>query len=111
MVLALAICLFVSLSPAFGACGGGGGDVVGVWIDEAGLVEFQFTADGTLIVKYPGQKVTATYSAEDGKLSIEASGTNGAVLTSMLQGIEYKVDGDELTLTSPSGQKQTLHKK
>lgn len=111
MVLALAACLALSLSLALGACEKKGGNIVGAWIDEAGLVEFQFTADGTLIVNYPGTRLTATYSVDHGELSIEASGPNAAVLSSMLQGIDYTVDGDELALTSSGGKKQTLHRK
>lgn len=66
-------------------------------------MEFTFTSDGTLVIDLGGQKVDATYSTEGGKLSL-----GGAAATFFPEKIDYKIDGDNLTLTSPEGEKQEL---
>jgi len=111
IVLALAVCLALALSLLLGACDEQGGDVVGIWVDEPGLTQFQFKAHGTLIVQYPGQEFAVTYTATNGRLSIQAAEPEGAAPGSLFQGIEYAVNGNELTLTNSDGQTQILHKK
>ena len=110
-VITLAACLALSLAALLGACDKQGGDIAGTWVDEAGVMEFQFAADGTLTVKYPGQKLTAAYAVANGRLSIDAKGPNGSALSAMFDDIEYTVDGDKLTLTNSAGETQTLSRK
>lgn len=104
MVLVVAFCLISAPALALGACGGGG-DIVGNWSDGAGM-EFRFASDGALVIDIGGQKVEATYTTEDGKLTL------GGVAAAALPGdIKYKVDGDKLILTSPDAEEQTLTRK
>jgi hypothetical protein len=107
-VCVLAVCVALSLSLALGACEKKGGDIVGTWTDEAGSTHFQFKADGTLLVEYPGNSFAATYTAKDGKLSVRATGPGGAALGAMFRDVEYAVDGDQLSLTNSAGETQTL---
>jgi hypothetical protein len=102
LLLALAICLVSVLALMLGACGGDGDDIVGTWSDGAGM-KFTFASDGALAIDLGGQKLDATYSIEDGKLAL-----GGAAAAFFPAAIDYKVNGDKLTLTSPEGEKQEL---
>ncbi len=88
LVLAVAAGLLMSLSLALGACARDEGTIVGTWVDEAGGMQFQFRTDGTLVVEYLGGRFIAAYAAEDGRLSVQAVGPQGATLRAMLQDIE-----------------------
>jgi hypothetical protein len=103
MLLVATVCLLSALALTLGACGGGSGsDIVGTWSDGSGM-KFTFASDGSLAIDLAGQKMNATYSIEDGKLAL-----GGAAATFFPEAIDYKIDGDKLTLTSPEGEKQEL---
>ena len=103
IVLVVVLCLASSLALVLAACGGG--SIVGVWTDKAGM-EFEFAADGGLSIRLAGQVAKTTYSVSDGKLRIE-----GADAAELPPEFDYKVDGDELILTSPDGEEEILYRK
>jgi hypothetical protein len=104
--LALAICLLIVLAIVVAGCGGDEGDdaLIGVWTDPSGVMEIEFTSDGTLIMRAMDQEEQATYTAEDGKLSSPDPETGE------VSEVEYKIDGDTLLL-GPDGEEGTLIRK
>jgi hypothetical protein len=74
-------------------------------------MQFQFRADGTMVVEYPGNRFVVVYSAEDGRLSIQPAGPQGALLSAMFRDVDNEVDGDKLYLTNAEGETQTLVKR
>ncbi len=96
MVLIVVGALLLVVALAFAACGGGGnGDdaLIGVWTDEQGLMEYEFTSDGALVVRFMGEEDQTTYSAEDGRLMFPDPDTGDQ------SEIQYRVEGDKLIMT------------
>jgi len=108
-VLIVMVCALIVLPVALGACGGsgGGGDeqaILGVWTDSQQAMEYEFKADGVMLIKFMGEEVETKYELKDGKLSVtdpEAGETTA---------VEYKLEGDSLTLTF-EGETETLTRK
>lgn len=95
MVPVVAICLFLVLPLALGACGGGDGDkaIVGVWTDEAGMMDYEFTSDGKLVIVFMGEEEETSYSAKDGTLFFPDPDTGEEAQ------IDYRVEGDRLIMS------------
>lgn len=104
--LAVAICCLVVLSLVFAGCGDGEGDdeLIGVWTDSTGVMELEFKADGTLLMRAMDQEEQGTYAAEDGMLSSPDPETGE------VSQVEYKIEDDHLIL-GPDGQEGTLIRK
>jgi hypothetical protein len=106
IVLMVAVCMVLALSFALAGCGGGEGDdaLVGVWTDPAGVVEFEFQSDGTMIMRAMGEEEQTTYTAKDGKLSAVDLETGEP------SEVDYTIDGDTLILGA-DGEEGTLVRK
>jgi len=92
-VLVLGVLLAVS------ACGGGGGSIVGKWVDADGY-EFEFTADGKF-VSDDTEGLNMTYVVEGNELTFNSDFGGGVVM-------EYALDGDTLEINDPeTGEYQT----
>ncbi len=95
LVLLIAVCLTAVLPLALGACGGGDGDeaIVGVWTDELGMMDYEFTSDGRLLVTFTGETEEISYIAKDGRLSFVDPETGEE------QAIDFRVEADTLLMT------------
>lgn len=105
-IVVLAVCLALALPLVSAGCGGGKGDdpLVGNWADKDGLVEYEFTSDGTMLLRFMGQEEQTTYTTKDGKISVLDQDTGEQ------HEVEYTVDGDTLTLNL-DGEEQTVYRK
>jgi len=71
LVLAVLVAVLAILSVGLAACGDESAvdeAIVGVWTDEAGLMDYEFRSDGVLVVTFMGEADETTYSTSDGKL-------------------------------------------
>lgn len=105
-VLATVVCLLVLVSLAFAGCGGGEEDdgLIGVWTDQEGFLEYEFTSDGTLVLRFMGEEEQVPYTVEGGKLIVDDPETGEPAEA------EYTVEGDTLTIVA-DGEKETLVRK
>jgi hypothetical protein len=106
IVSTLVLCLLFVFGLALPSCGDEttDDDLVGVWADPTGAIEFEFKSDGTLVVTIMGEQEQTTYTAEDGKVSVIDLETGES------SEVDYKVDGDTLTLGA-DGEEGTLVRK
>ena len=71
MVLTLLVAVLAIMSMGLAACGDEiavDEAIIGLWTDEAGLMDYEFRPDGVLVVTFMGEADETTYSTSNGKL-------------------------------------------
>jgi hypothetical protein len=95
----------IALTFTIVGCGGQDDDpLVGIWTDEAGVIEVEFTPDSTMLLRFLGQEEKSTYTVKDGKISAPNPETGE------MNEIEYVLDGDTLRMKL-EGKEQTFVRK
>lgn len=85
--------LLIGIVLAVGACGGGEDSIVGTWASDDGAETVTINDDGTMSVDDGSTTYEFTYEDKDGGLVLSMAGIEAGT-------IQYKLDGDTLTLTA-----------
>ena len=97
------ILLALLLALALSACGGEGSNLEGKWrYSEWGeVITFDFKSDGTFIWIEDGERLTGTYTTEDGNLILDVVEYDDGEYDYWTETLTYEIKGKNLTFGHP----------